>query len=45
VHATPDGDAFFPSFEHMKFRETFREAHEAGPDDQYSFTYVTYERI
>ena len=45
VHANPEGDAFFPPFEHLNFRETFREAHEAGPDDQYSFTYVTYERI
>ena len=44
VHANPEGDAFFPPFEHLNFRETFREAHEAGPDDQYSFTYVTYER-
>ena len=44
VHANPEGDAFFPPFEHLNFRETFRETHEAGPDDQYSFTYVTYER-
>jgi dihydrofolate reductase len=45
VHATPEGDAFFPAFEHMGFKEIFREAHQAGPDDQYSFTYVTYERV
>ena len=45
VHAAPEGDAFFPDFEQMNFRETFREAHEAGPDDQYAFTYVTYQRF
>ncbi len=44
VHARPEGDAFFPAFEQMNFRETFRETHEAGPDDQYSFTYITYQR-
>jgi len=44
VHAKPEGDAFFPAFEHMGFVETFREGHQAGPDDQYSFTYITYER-
>ena len=45
VHAHPDGDAFFPPFEHLPFRETTRETHEAGPDDQYGFTFVTYERM
>ena len=44
VHARPEGDAFFPMFEPMDFRETFRETHEAGPDDEYSFTYLTYQR-
>jgi dihydrofolate reductase len=44
VHAAPEGDAFFPTFEQMDFREIFREKHEAGPDDQYSFTYITYQR-
>jgi len=43
VHAKPEGDAYFPAFEHMDFKETFREFHAAGPDDQYSFTYLTYE--
>ncbi len=44
VHAIPEGDAYFPAFEHMGFKETFREFHAAGPDDQYSFTHLTYER-
>jgi dihydrofolate reductase len=44
VHAAPEGDAYFPPFEHLGFRETFREPHEAGPEDQYAFTYLTYEK-
>jgi len=44
VQAAPDGDAFFPAFEHLGFYETAREAHEAGPRDDHAFTIVTYER-
>ena len=44
VHAKPEGDAVFLDFETMNFKEIFREQHEAGPDDQYSFTYITYQR-
>ena len=44
VHASPEGDAFFPSFEHLDFYETARESHEAGLQDDHAFTIVTYER-
>jgi dihydrofolate reductase len=44
VHAAPEGDAFFPAFEHLGFRETAREDHPAGPRDNHAFTIVTYER-
>jgi len=44
VHAAPEGDAFFPAFEHLGFRETAREDHPAGPRDDHAFTIVTYER-
>ena len=44
VHAAPEGDAFFPAFEHLDFYETAREEHEAGPHDDHAFTIVTYER-
>mgnify|MGYP003349721141 FL=1 len=44
VHARPEGDAFFPAFEHLPFREVARADHPAGPRDDYSFTTVTYDR-
>ncbi|MFM8607516.1 MAG: dihydrofolate reductase [Hyphomicrobiales bacterium] len=44
VQAAPEGDAFFPAFEHLDFHETARESYEAGPRDDHAFTIVTYER-
>jgi dihydrofolate reductase len=44
VHASPDGDAFFPAFEHMPFTEIRRETHAAGEGDDHSFTILTYAR-
>jgi dihydrofolate reductase len=44
VHASPDGDARFPPFDPAVWRETRREPREAGPDDEYRFTFVDLER-
>ncbi|MDJ1158578.1 dihydrofolate reductase [Chelatococcus sp. SYSU_G07232] len=44
VHTAPEGDAFFPAFDRQAFRETMREEHPAGPDDDHAFTFVDYER-
>lgn len=44
VHAAPDGDTFFPKFEHMPFKEISRESHKAGDGDDHSFSFVTYAR-
>lgn len=44
VHATPEGDTFFPKFEHMPFKEITREPHSAGEGDDHPFTFVTYAR-
>lgn len=44
VHATPEGDTFFPKFEHMPFKEISRAAHVAGEGDDHSFAFVTYAR-
>lgn len=44
VHARPDGDILFPPYDPAQFRETFREAHPAGPDDEHAFTFVDLER-
>ncbi|MEH3146662.1 MAG: dihydrofolate reductase [Methylobacterium frigidaeris] len=44
VSASPDGDAVFPDVPRGVFRETFREAHPAGPDDEHAFCFVTLDR-
>ena len=44
VHASPDGDAFFPDIDPAAWRETERRPQAKGPDDDYGITFVTYER-
>jgi dihydrofolate reductase len=44
VDLEPEGDAFFPSVEPLRFREIRREAHAAGPDDEAAFSFVDYLR-
>lgn len=44
VHAAPEGDTHFPAFDRAAFRETRREDHPKGPDDEYAFTFVDLER-
>ena len=34
----------FPAFDRARFRETFREAHPAGPRDEHAFAFVDWER-
>ncbi len=43
VHATIDGDAFFPEIE-SEWVETEREEHLADEKHQYSFSFITYRR-
>ncbi|MDP4005319.1 dihydrofolate reductase [Methylobacterium sp. NEAU K] len=45
VAAEPEGDVRFPSFARGDFRETFREAHPAGPRDEHAFAFVDWERV
>jgi dihydrofolate reductase len=40
VHASPEGDVRFPAFDRAAFRETLRQDHRAGPDDEHPFTFV-----
>jgi dihydrofolate reductase len=40
VHASPEGDAVFPSFDRTRFREIRRIDHPAGPDDEHPFTFI-----
>jgi dihydrofolate reductase len=44
VHARPEGDTVFPAIDPGRWRETAREEHAAGPEDEAAFTTLTYER-
>jgi dihydrofolate reductase len=44
VHAEPEGDTLFPSFDSPAFGDLRREDHPAGPDDEHPFTFVDLER-
>ncbi len=44
VHATVEGDAYFPDIDPNVWRETSREDHPADGDNQYPYAFVTYER-
>jgi dihydrofolate reductase len=44
VHAQPVGDAKFPPISSVTWREIFRSDQPAGPDDDASFTILTYTR-
>jgi dihydrofolate reductase len=41
----PDGDTFFPEFDHSEWRETSREHHTADDRNQYDYDFVIYDRI
>jgi dihydrofolate reductase len=40
VQGHPEGDVIMPAYDRTAFRETRRESHPAGPDDDYAFTYL-----
>jgi dihydrofolate reductase len=44
VHASPEGDSYFPPIDVQVWHEAAREKHAAGPDDDASFTVATYLR-
>jgi dihydrofolate reductase len=44
VHAAPEGDAVFPSYDRLAFREVRRKDYPAGPLDEHAFTTVDLER-
>jgi dihydrofolate reductase len=45
VHASPEGDVWFPALDEKVWRETRREPHMRGPDDEFDYTIYTYERV
>ncbi|WP_230531020.1 dihydrofolate reductase [Microvirga roseola] len=44
VHAAPEGDAVFPSFERSRFSEVRRVDHARGADNEHPFTFIDLER-
>jgi dihydrofolate reductase len=44
VHASPEGDATFPPWERAAFVETASTMHPADPENEYAFTFSTFER-
>lgn len=44
VHAKPPGDTYFPAVDPAVWREAERLPQPKGPDDEYGFTIVNYER-
>ncbi len=45
VHASPEGDSYFPEIDSQQWREVKRERRARGPQDGADFTILTYERI
>jgi dihydrofolate reductase len=45
VHASPEGDVWFPDLDPAQWRETHSERHARGPDDEFDYTVCTYERV
>jgi dihydrofolate reductase len=44
IHATIEGDTFFPHFDKTWWREVKREHHAADEKHKYAFDFVTYEK-
>jgi dihydrofolate reductase len=44
VHASPEGDSYFPDIDMSRWHETRREKRLKGPHDDADFTVLTYQR-
>ena len=45
VHASPEGDVWFPDLDKKEWRETHSKRYPHGPDDEFDYTICTYERV
>lgn len=45
VHASPEGDSYFPEIDPQQWREIRREPRTRGPQDDADFTILTYQRV
>ena len=44
VNAKPEGDTYFPAIDPQRWLEAERAPQPQGPQDEFAFTFVTYER-
>jgi dihydrofolate reductase len=44
VHASPDGDTFFPQIDKAQWREISSQRHAAGPGDSADYSFILFER-
>ena len=44
VHASLEGDAWFPDWQHSDWNEVSREDHSADEKNEYSYSFIIYER-
>lgn len=44
VHATVEGDSFFPAIDPAQWREVARENHPSDAENEYPYSFITYER-
>ncbi len=44
VDAKPEGDTYFPAIDPQEWREVERSPQPRGPQDEFAFSFVTYER-
>lgn len=44
VHASPEGDSFFPLFDHAQWQEVSRAYHAADARHQHAFSFVVWDR-
>ncbi len=45
VHATVDGDVYFPEIDPEQWKEVAREDHPADAENQYPYSFMTYARV
>jgi dihydrofolate reductase len=45
IHAAPEGEIRFPAIDPAVWRQSARESHSAGPEDDAAYDFVTYGRI
>ena len=45
IHGTAEGDVFFPEYDHVRWREVYRQEHSTDERHPYAFTWLILDRI